>query len=1246
VGSVSSTANVDVRQYVLPKFKLDVTFDKPYYRPGSAVKCVVTGRYFFGQPVAGGALQTEVRSEEPGRPVLDKRTVTLGADGTAAIDFTLPARLAGRPQDGGAARFTLTAVLTDTAGQESGRTVSRLITAQDLHVEAIPEGGPLVPGLDNLIYLYVTTPDGTPVKATVSVVYGEQRKEVTTSDLGAAVVGVKPDPAADRVVLTARASDGKTGSRSVRPDVDINGNFLVRTDRAVYDAGQTMTVSVLGSGQQPVFVDLIRDGQTIRTETIELADGKGAAAFDLPAELAGTLELCAYRITGDGLPVRKMRTLVVRPPEGLRIKMKANKPEYRPGESARLKFELTDAEGRPAPGALSLAAVDEAVFAVLQQRPGLEQAFYLLEQELLQPVATLYPWSPFAPLPPADRDLFEMALFSATARTLDPVLASAGAVKSPHTLTLTSLPGKIDAFQRTRSSRLEQVIRLWIALGIAGLFAGYVGLCQLIGTFRVLAATAFLGALGVGTLLLPHQMRERMFDAVGMALPEPDARFGMAKDSPKAEAFWEAKSGGAEDAPLRVRDRFPETLLWKPELITDDAGNAELEVPLADSITTWRMTASAVAADGRLGAMQSGVRVFQPFFVDLDLPVALTRNDKVAVPVVVSNFLDLPQTVTVTLADLPWAKREGEATLTVELPPRAVRSVKFPLTITKAGRHTLEVTARGQGVADAVRRPITIVPDGRPVELVQSGSLDRPASLDVPLPADMIPDSASLLIRLYPSTFSQLLDGLDAIFRMPYGCFEQTSSTTYPNILALDYIKRTGQAKPEIEAKARQYIALGYQRLVGFEVPGGGFDWYGRAPADVTLSAYGLMQFTDMARVHDVDPELIRRTRAWLLKQRDADGSWKPGRFHAAGAATVGSTAYVARAVFSGSDDLHAAATRDFLLRHAPESIDDPYTLALVADALRATQADPATIDKYLERLLFQKKSSEDGKQIWWEQPKDRRTCFYASGRSADIEATALTVQVLIRLGKHGSVSKAALGWLIAQKDPSGTWHSTQATVLALQALTMATTGKLDGDRDRSFTIRLGDETRTLAVPRDQSEVVQRVDLSTALKTGTNTVTIEELSGTGSGFQIVARHHVPGAAPAPPPAQLEVGVKYDRSQITVGDALRATATLRNTGTKVAPMVMLDLPIPGGFAIDSNDFHALVRANRIDKFQVTPRQVIIYLRALEPGQSVELGYRLRATMPVEVSADAARAYEYYDPDRRATGGATRLTAVER
>ena len=102
---------------------------------------------------------------------------------------------------------------------------------------------------------------------------------------------------------------------------------------------------------------------------------------------------------------------------------------------------------------------------------------------------------------------------------------------------------------------------------------------------------------------------------------------------------------------------------------------------------------------------------------------------------------------------------------------------------------------------------------------------------------------------------------MDAIFQRPYGCFEQTSSTTYPNVLALSYLQQNNRSLPEVEAKARQYIHLGYQRLLGFEVSGGGFDWFGNPPANRTLTAYGLMEFQDMARVHDVDPKLIERTR-------------------------------------------------------------------------------------------------------------------------------------------------------------------------------------------------------------------------------------------------------------------------------------------------------------------------------------------------------------------------------------------------
>ena len=48
------------------------------------------------------------------------------------------------------------------------------------------------------------------------------------------------------------------------------------------------------------------------------------------------------------------------------------------------------------------------------------------------------------------------------------------------------------------------------------------------------------------------------------------------------------------------------------------------------------------------------MRVFQDFFVDLDLPVALTQNDEVAFPVAVYNYLKTPQTVKLELQHEPW----------------------------------------------------------------------------------------------------------------------------------------------------------------------------------------------------------------------------------------------------------------------------------------------------------------------------------------------------------------------------------------------------------------------------------------------------------------------------------------------------------------------------------------------------------------------------------------------------------------
>ena len=87
---------------------------------------------------------------------------------------------------------------------------------------------------------------------------------------------------------------------------------------------------------------------------------------------------------------------------------------------------------------------------------------------------------------------------------------------------------------------------------------------------------------------------------------------------------------------------------------------------------------------------------------------------------------------------------------------------------------------------------------------------------------------------------------------------------------------QTGQITPEIQLKATSLISAGYQRLLTFEHPGGGFSWFGTQDPKPFLSvtAFGIMEFADMAQVAQVDPAMLQRTTSWMLSQQQSDGSW------------------------------------------------------------------------------------------------------------------------------------------------------------------------------------------------------------------------------------------------------------------------------------------------------------------------------------------------------------------------------------
>ena len=265
----------------------------------------------------------------------------------------------------------------------------------------------------------------------------------------------------------------------------------------------------------------------------------------------------------------------------------------------------------------------------------------------------------------------------------------------------------------------------------------------------------------------------------------------------------------------RVRSYFPEALYINPEIVTDADGRASITIPLADSITTWRMAMMASTTHGALGSGTSSLKVFQDFFVDLDLPVTLTQGDRVSIPVAAYNYSGASGDISLKLQSDDWFRLVDDvAEKHVAVDSGRVGGAQFTVEAKRIGKFKLTLAASMKGRADIVVREIEVIPNGREQTQVFNGRLENSIEHRVSFPVGAIPDASKILVRLYPGPLSQVVEGMDAILRMPGGCFEQTSSSTYPNVLALDYMKRINKLTPEVHAKAEGYIGNGYQRAV------------------------------------------------------------------------------------------------------------------------------------------------------------------------------------------------------------------------------------------------------------------------------------------------------------------------------------------------------------------------------------------------------------------------------------------------
>lgn len=775
----------------------------------------------------------------------------------------------------------------------------------------------------------------------------------------------------------------------------------------------------------------------------------------------------------------------------------------------------------------------------------------------------------------------------------------------------------------------------------------------------------------------PLEAQEALADAVPMAAAARDeamAAEGMRwawdlDDGEWHEEAWDPSWHGVEPVPVvqyaPVREfpvpdysqpyagprvDFRDTIYWAPSVFTNGEGRATLRFYASDAVTSFRASVEGFAQGGQVARGEGVFAAKLPVSVAVKLPLEVTRGDRLELPVTVANDTERVQQATIEVELGRGFAVEGEGLpQSVTLAPGERKSFFLPTKVVGDGKREsdgrLRIATRAGSFSDEVERTVRVVPEGFPLEATASGTLTARTvvhEVEVKRPLD-----GTLVgsVRLYPSPTSTMVSGLDSMLRQPGGCFEQTSSSNYPNVMVLDYLQTYDVLDPALMSRSQGLLDGGYQLLTGYESPSGGFEWFGADPGHEALTAFGVMQFTAMQKVYDVDAKMLERTTKWLLERRDGKGGYhkNPMSYHSWANSEV-TDAYLTYALTEvGVSDL---ARELEVTRKLARSSDDAYVLALAANTL--LNVDPTGKETAAAVARLASMQEADGAFR-----KAAHSVVMSTGQNLEVETTALAARAFMKSGKERKALDAAIGFVRSMNNGWGGYGSTQATVLALQALTeYATNSARLPDGVRISVSVNGQPVHELTIDQELSGEMVLGGLEQHLREGKNRIELTMALPSQMPEGVTAddvelpysvlvgwRMEQPASSPQ---AMIHVDAELKHDQVALGESVRMSIDIANQQDREQPMTLARVGIPGGLTTQTWQLKELREKGQVDFYETREREVILYFRKMAPRERRRLELDLVASVPGTFEAPASSAYLYYTDEHKYWEAPERIT----
>jgi hypothetical protein len=671
-----------------------------------------------------------------------------------------------------------------------------------------------------------------------------------------------------------------------------------------------------------------------------------------------------------------------------------------------------------------------------------------------------------------------------------------------------------------------------------------------------------------------------------------------------------------------VRNDFRSTVYWNPTVRTNAKGIAELEFYNSDDLSQFRITVEGFGREGGIGRSEQKYFTQQEFQLVAKVPSEVLTGDRLKLPLTLSNNSNKTINGKLNISLPEHIRWVNAPKVEVTLEPKASTTIFLDCEVlNKEAEGDFIIVFKSEKAADQMITNVKSRPRGFPVREVFTG--DKMEQAFVLNSIEPIEGSVKVSINIFPSVIDEMVKGMESMLRMPSGCFEQTSSSNYPNLLVLNYMRETNAATPELEQKIMGFLDAGYKRLTGYESKSGGFHWWGYDPAHEGLTAYGLMQFVDMQSVYSVDPKLIERTNIWLMSRRDKKGGFdfNPNCLHTWSKAEV-MNAYIVWALTEAKYGKEISKEIEESVRQAEKS-QDPYQLALVANALY--NMNDARANKLTADLV--KTQNADGSF-----KGKSASVTNSTGKALLVETTALSALAIYKSKSNIKEAQKAIEYLKTAKDHYG-YGSTQGTVLTLKALIEHTRQNKRTAEDGDIIVLVDGKQVAKTSYKAGDKVITIPDLSAFIKSGKNKVEVRyEKTKSPIPFDLTFAYNT---RKPQSDANCKVALTTDLASKTakMGETVRITANLRNVSNQSVSMAMAQVGIPAGLSIQPWQLKEMQERRVFDYYELFDGYVVLHFERLRANEIKTISFDLKADIPGTYEAPASTAFLYYEHQLR-------------